>query len=583
MPACQLNQALGGEPRSGRLVNSRVDASFSAATREAHLSAMAGAPVDVLVIGGGITGAGVARDAAMRGLRVALVERADFGAGTSSRSSRLVHGGLRYLEHGNLHLVFEASRERRILLRIAPHLVRPRSFVFPLFAGGRVPGWRLAAGLWLYDGLSLFRNVRRHQWLSKRGLLRAEPGLRASDLRGGGRYWDAQCDDARLTLANARDAHRYGALIANYVAVEALDAADGRVRGARLRDLMSGTQLTVHARVTINASGPWSDAVRGDGRRLLRLTKGAHVAVPRARVGNREAITLLSPVDARVMFIVPWGDLSYIGTTDTDYDGAADDVRVSADDVRYLLRSANAIFPDARLTPDDVITTWAGLRPLLGPGDGRDPAAISREHHIVDAPGILSVIGGKLTTYRAMAAELVDRAAARLREFDGRTPPPRAPTHREPLPGGETRDLELVVKQAVRDGVSPELAAHLAAAYGTELPAVVRLARSDPRLAAPIVSGHPAIRAELIHALRREMALTLSDLLIRRTHVFHEVRGHAAAEAGDVMDLVAAEAGWDAPRKARELAQYLTEIERAEGFRTAPASGHAGFTPPHPG
>jgi glycerol-3-phosphate dehydrogenase len=365
--------------------------------------------------------------------------------------------------------------------------------------------------------------------------------------------------------------------------VEALDAADGRVRGARLRDLMSGTQLTVHARVTINASGPWSDAVRGDGRRLLRLTKGAHVAVPRARVGNREAITLLSPVDARVMFIVPWGDLSYIGTTDTDYDGAADDVRVSADDVRYLLRSANAIFPDARLTPDDVITTWAGLRPLLGPRDGRDPAAISREHHIVDAPGILSVIGGKLTTYRAMAAELVDRAAARLREFDGRTPPPRAPTHREPLPGGETRDLELVVMQAVRDGVSPELAAHLAAAYGTELPAVVRLARSDPRLAAPIVSGHPAIRAELIHALRREMALTLSDLLIRRTHVFHEVRGHAAAEAGDVMDLVAAEAGWDAPRKARELAQYLTEIERAEGFRTAPASGHAGFTPPHPG
>jgi glycerol-3-phosphate dehydrogenase len=550
-----------------------VDASFSAATRAAQLAAMTDEPLDVLVIGGGITGAGIARDAAMRGLRTALVERADFGAGTSSRSSRLVHGGLRYLEHGALHLVFEASRERRVLLRIAPHLVHPRSFLFPLFGGGRLPPWRLAAGLWLYDGLSLFRNVRRHQWLSKRRLLGAEPGLRATDLRGGARYWDAQCDDARLTLANVRDAHRHGALVANYAAVESFETADGRVRGARVRDLTTDLAFPVRALVTINATGPWSDEVRRDGQPLLRLTKGAHVAVPRARVGNREAITLLSPLDGRVMFVVPWGAVTYIGTTDTDHAGPADDVRATGADVLYLLRSANALFPDARLTPDDVVATWAGLRPLLRGTDSRDPGAVSREHHIAERPGLVSVVGGKLTTYRSMAAQVVDRAAARLSEFDGRTTPPRPRTDLEPLPGGEARDLELLVAGAVREGASPELARHLAAAYGAEAPAVLRLARHDPRLAAPITDGHPAIRAELIHAVRREMALTLSDLLIRRTHVFHAVRGHGMGEAGDVVDLVAGELEWDAGRKARELAGYLREVERSEAFRSEVAGG----------
>jgi glycerol-3-phosphate dehydrogenase len=573
IPACQLNQALGGEPRSGRLVNNRVDASFSAVTRAACLAAMAESPLDVLVIGGGITGAGVARDAAMRGLKVALVERSDFGAGTSSRSSRLVHGGLRYLEHGALHLVFEASRERSVLQRIAPHLVRPRPFLFPLFAGGRVPRWQLAAGLWLYDGLSLFRNVSRHQWLSKAGMLRAEPGLRARDLLGGARYWDAQCDDARLTLANVRDAARHGALVANYAAVTGLESADGRCRGARVRDAITGEEFTARARVTINATGPWSDAVRNDGNTLLRLTRGAHVAVPRSRMGNGEAVTFLSPVDGRVMFVVPWGTQSYVGTTDTDHEGPADEVRASGADVTYLLRSANAVFPDARLTPDDVITTWAGLRPLLRPPDVRRPAAVSREHHIVESPGMVTVVGGKLTTYRAMAAELVDRATAQLHAFDGRSVPPRARTHQEPLPGGESRDLEGVALEVVREGLSPDTAAHLASTYGTEAAAVARLARQDPRLAAPIVASGPWLRAELIHAMRREMALTLSDLLIRRTHVFHEVRGHAMGEAAGLMDLVAPEAGWDAARQSRELTMYLSEVERAEAFRTE--SGHA--------
>jgi glycerol-3-phosphate dehydrogenase len=545
-----------------------VDASFSAATRAAHLAALAETQLDVLVVGGGITGAGIARDAAMRGFRTGLVERADFGSATSSRSSRLIHGGLRYLEHGALHLVFEASRERRVLLRIAPHLVWPRSFLFPLFAGGRVPRWRLAAGLWLYDGLSLFRNVRRHQWLSKRGMLRAEPGLRARDLVGGARYWDAQCDDARLTLANVRSAHRHGALVANYAAVESLDAPDGRVRGARVIDGLTGDRFGIRAHVVLNATGPWSDSLRADGRGVLRPTKGAHVAVPRGRVGNHEAVTLLSPLDGRVMFVLPWGDLAYVGTTDTDHAGPPDDVRATGDDVVYLLRSANAVFPDARLQPDDVVATWAGLRPLLRPPDGRrDPGSVSREHQILERPGLLSVVGGKLTTYRAMAAQVVDRAADHLRELDGRALPARAPTDREPLPGGETPDLDLLATEAEREGVSPGLARHLARAYGSETPAIVRLARSDPRWAAPIAPGHPAIRAELAHALRREMAMTLCDLLIRRTHVFTEVRGNGAGEAAGLLDLVGEEAGWDASRKARELAAFLAEVERHNAFR----------------
>ncbi len=568
IPACQVNHALGGCPRSrGLPENNGVDASFSAETRTAALAAMSDGPVDILVVGGGITGAGIARDAAMRGFRTALVDRADFGAATSGRSSRLVHGGLRYLEHGAFRLVFEASRERHTLLRIAPHLVWPRSFLFPLFAGGRVPRWKLVAGLWLYDALALLRNVRAHRWLSKRAMLRAEPGLRSRDLRGGARYYDAQCDDARLTLATIRAAHRHGALVANYAAVESLETADGRVRGARVIDQFTGARLGVRALVTVNATGPWSDRLRGDGFQVLRPTKGVHVVVPRSRLGTTEAITLLSPVDGRVLFILPWDDLAYIGTTDTDYDGDPDAVRADGDDVVYLLRSANAVLPDARLRPDDVIATWAGLRPLLRSPEARDPAAVSREHRILDAPGLLSVVGGKLTTYRVMAAEATDRAATVLHALDGRPIPPRAPTDTEPLPGGELRDPTLAATELAHDGLAPPLAARLARVYGAEAPAVGRLVREDPRLAAPIAAGTSAIRAELVHGIRREMAMTLCDLLQRRTHVFYEVRGHAAAEAAGLVDLVGSELGWNAARKAQELADYLAEVERSDAFR----------------
>lgn len=542
-------------------------APFSASTRAAALAELADTTVDVLVIGGGITGAGIARDAAMRGFRTALVERADFANATSGRSSRLVHGGLRYLEQYAFHLVRESARERRILLRIAPHLVWPRSFLFPLFAGGRVPRWQLAAGMWLYDALAAFRNVKRHRWLSKRAMLGAEPRLRAEHLLGGPRYYDAQCDDARLTLANVRDAHRLGALVASYTEVRGFDRAAGRIRAARLEDRMSGTALTARARVIVNATGPWSDGIRDDGRQMLQFSKGAHVVVARSRLGLTEAVTMLSPVDGRVLFALPWDDLAYIGTTETPLDRMPEHVTADADDVVYLLRSGNAMFPDARLQPDDVIATWAGVRPLVRPPRATDPGAVSREHVIVEAPGLISVLGGKLTTYRRMAAQAVDRVADALHALDGRPVPRAAPTGHEPLPGGEIADLDLVIAEVERDGIAPTTARRLVRRYGSEAPAVARLAAATPGLALPIATGATAIRAELVYAVQREMALTLCDLLIRRTHVFYETPGHGLADADELAALVAPELGWDAPRCAAEVGAYRDAVARVEAFR----------------
>jgi glycerol-3-phosphate dehydrogenase len=544
-----------------------VIAPFSAATRAASLAELADSAVDILVIGGGITGAGIARDAAMRGFRTALVERTDFAAATSGRSSRLVHGGLRYLEQYAFHLVRESARERRTLLRIAPHLVWPRSFLFPLFAGGRVPRWQLAAGMWLYDALASFRNVKRHRWLSKRDMLQAEPRLRADDLLGGPRYYDAQCDDARLTLANVRDAHRLGALVVNYTEVQGFDRAAGRIRAARLQDRLSGNTLTARAKVIVNAAGPWSDTVRRDGRELLQFSKGAHVVVPRARLGLTEAVTMLSPVDGRVLFALPWDDLAYIGTTETPLLEPLDEVAAHADDIVYLLRSGNAMFPDARLQPDDVVATWAGVRPLVRPPRAADPGTVSREHVIVEAPGLVSVLGGKLTTYRRMAAQAVDRAAEALHALDGRPVPRRAATAREPLPGGEITDLDLVIAEVEREGAAPATARRMVRRYGSEAPAVARLAAGTPALAQPVTAGGKAIRAELVYAVQREMALTLSDLLIRRSHVFYETPGHGLAEAPELAALVAPELGWDATRRATEVEAYRAEVARSEAFR----------------
>jgi glycerol-3-phosphate dehydrogenase len=536
-------------------------------SQRATLAQLAADPADILVIGGGITGAGVARDAAMRGLRVVLVDQNDLGSGTSSRSSRLVHGGLRYLETGDLRLVLEANRERRILLRIAPHLVWPLPFVFPLHRGDRLSLWRLNAGMWLYDLLAMFRNVRMHRMLGKRAMLEAEPMLRERGLRGGSRFYDAQCDDARLVLATARSAIHHGALVANYTAVRSLERTAGRVVGAQVEDRLTGAGTTIRASVVVNASGPWADRIRtmedAGATRLLQPTKGVHILVDRSRLDHREGIMFLSPIDGRVLFILPWRDLSYIGTTDTDTDESPDELQVTPDEMVYLLRSANARFPNARLGLEDVRGAWAGLRPLLANSAARSESGRSREHAIVQGSGgMITVVGGKLTTYRSMAKEVVDRAVRELRFREGRPRAADTGTDEEPLPGGETDDFAEFRARGLELGVVPESVEHLIRNYGTEAAGIYNVGAVDRRLLRRLLPPHPAIEAEVLHAVRRELAQTVEDVMVRRLHLYFEHAGRGVAAAPRVAELMGRERGWDDARIAAEAARYVEFARR---------------------
>lgn len=549
--------------------------------RCASVDRLTAKPYDVLVIGGGITGAGIARDAAMRGFRTALIEAKDLGAGTSSHSSRLIHGGLRYLEQGQFRLVHEATRERRTLLRIAPHLVRPLAFIFPVHQGDRVPLWKLAAGMLLYDLLAPLRNVRRHRILGKRRLLAEEPMLRERGLVGGAKYYDAQCDDARLVIATARSAMLHGADVATYTRVIGLERSGGQVRGAIVEDaLMQHGQ--VRASVVVNATGPWTDQLRRledpAATPLLRPTRGVHVMVRRERLGHTAAITLTSPIDGRVMFVLPWGEFSYIGTTDTDETGPPEQAAPSEADRHYLLRSANACFPHAHLTEADIVSSWAGVRALLDSGDHGTASSVSREHLIRRGPaGMLTIAGGKLTTYRSMAAELVDEVAGELNRREGRPRPERAATDTEALPGGEAADLG-PMRQTILDlGVGEETAEHLLRHYGTEAAAVCNLGRLDRELLARLHPEHPAIEAEVLHHARRELATRIDDVLVRRIHLHYETSDHGALAAPRVAALLGAELEWDEARLARELAAW--RLVSPSGASAAP-SGGAGSPPP---
>jgi len=511
----------------------------------------------VLVIGGGITGAGVARDAAMRGLSVALVEASDFASGTSSRSSRLIHGGVRYLEHGQLHMVFESCRERRILATIAPHLVRPLQFIWPVYEKARIRKWKLRAGLFLYDALALGRNLGRHRMLTMQILTALEPELRQMGLTGGALYFDAATDDVRLTLANVLAARDAGAVVVNHLTVHDLLMTSDGVCGARGVDMRSGFDVEINARTVVNAAGPWSDAIRRmaepQAHRAVRGTKGVHVAVPRDRLRHNGALTLLSPIDGRVMFVLPAGEFSIIGTTDTEYDGRPDKVRPTTSDITYLLRSANAFFPGAHLLAGDIVAAWAGVRPLVASGD-RNPDAVSREHAIGwTVPGLLSVTGGKLTTYRAMAAEVLDTIARRLRAGHR-----RAATHRTPLPGGEMASLDDELALARATVGAPDIAEHLVYAYGTRWRALWQLASVDRTLADRIVPELPYISAELVWGVTHELARTLGDLLIRRTHVAFETRDHGLSVAPAAAQQLAPLLEWNVDD---EVQSYKREID----------------------
>jgi glycerol-3-phosphate dehydrogenase len=533
------------------------------AERATAVAALGDGTYDLLVVGGGITGAGVARDAALRGLRVALVERDDWAAGTSSRSSRLIHGGVRYLEHGHVGLVFEASRERRILLRTAPHLVWPLRFTWPVYRGARVPTWKLEAGLALYDALALFRNVGNHRPLGRRGVLRQEPALAADGLRAGATYYDAGTDDARLTLATALGARDAGAVVVNHAEVRAIALRAGETPRVEVVDAIGGREVAARARVVVNAAGPWGDAVNRladpAARGGVLGAKGAHIAVPAERVGNRGAVTMLSPVDGRVTFALPQGAVTVIGTTETPADAGPDDVRANEADVAYLLATANRFFPAARLTREDVIAAWAGIRPLAAAkASAGGTASVSREHVIErDARGLVTVSGGKLTTYRAMAADVVDAVEAMLGREHAR---PR--TAALPLPGGDVPSFTSVEGEATRVTGDAALGTRLARAYGADWRRVWTLVEREPSLGARLAPGQPYITAELVHAVAHEQACTLADLLVRRVPVAFVTRDAGRGAARDSATLIAPRLGWSPEDAARAVDAYDREAAR---------------------
>lgn len=540
--------------------------------RASSLRTAAAAQFDLAVIGGGIVGAGVARDAARRGFRTVLIERDDFGAGTSSKSSRLVHGGVRYLEHGWLHLVFEASRERRRLLDAAPHLVHPLRFMWPVYEHQRLAQWEVGAGLLMYDVLAMYRNVGRHKRLTSDDIAAREPQLRTEGVRGGATYWDAATDDARLTLINALDAEHAGALLLNHATVVGLTRSGKRVHGCVVFDEPSGMTVEIRARVVVNATGPWSDSTRQMEEpatpSAVQGTKGVHLLVPASRVGNNGALTLLHPRDQRVMFILPAGRHAIIGTTDTRTTASPNEVRADAADVAYLLESANHFFPAAKLQPSDVITGWAGIRPLVASASGGGaPADQSREHEIDVGPrGVISVSGGKLTTYRSMAEEIVDVVAARLRRKRA-----KSDTARAHLPGGDIADVESEIETAATETSDEAIAAHLVHTHGSGWRAVWKLTEGSTRLRERIAPEYDAICAELVHGVRHEHARTLADLLVRRTHVAFETSDHGLECAPRVAELVGPEFGWDAEHTAGALRTYEAETRRL--FSIDAASG----------
>lgn len=538
------------------------------APRSERLRALASQDFDVLVIGGGVTGCGAARDAALRGLKVALVEREDFASGTSSRSSRLIHGGLRYLEHGHLGLVFESSIERMRLLKLAPHLVRPLAFVWPVYEGARVPRWKLNAGLMLYDALALFRNVKGYQGLNAREVQESEPGLRPEGLKGGARYYDAATDDARLTLANALGASEAGATLVNHASVLRLVVEEGQARGAVVVDHLTGQELTMRARVLVNATGPWSDEIRrldAQGEtHAVRGSKGVHIEVPRARLGNREALTLLSPVDGRVMFILPAGPHTIIGTTETATHAHPAEVRATEADVKYLIESANGFFPNAHLTREDVISAWAGIRPLVSRGyshGGNDAGSASREHAIDVSPtGVLAISGGKLTTFRVMARDVVNAVEKHL----GR-PHHKPATVALPLPGGDMPSFEAELAAANPVIGQPALAEHLVRFYGTRWRGVWALVGEDASLGRPLAEGLPYLRAEAAWGVTHEFVHSLSDLLVRRLKVAFETRDLGRAAAREAAEVMAPLLGWSADETQARLAAYEEDVRRLFG------------------
>jgi len=511
---------------------------------------------DLGVIGGGINGAAVARDAAMRGLKVALIDRGDFACATSSRSSKLIHGGLRYLPQGQLRLVYHALREReRIRCVTAPHLVHPIRFLFPFYRDRRPGRLAISAGLILYDLFARTPAAERHRRLGPNDACALEPALLREGLTGAALYYDAAGDDARITLENVLDAVYHGAAAANYVTLESFSRTGSRITAAAVRDLEGETPaFEIRARVFVNAAGPWADDVRRmDDLHCapsIRLSKGVHLVIDRARLPLRNPLALAGR-DGRIVFAIPYDGCVLVGTTDTDFDGDRDHVAADPSEISYLTSFLAESLRDLRLIPGDVSYSFAGLRALVTSPDKTKPSFVPREEIILESPaGLLTVAGGKLTTHRAIAEKVVNRVLRSL----GR-PVGNCPTLAAPLPGA--RPCAQPIVGAEMPELAPEMSRILTDRYGTRAALVRKIIAEQPALAAPLAFGAPAIGAEVIHAARHEMARSVADFIARRVAMVWRAPDAVRAAAPAVARLMAAELGWDRAREDAELDAFF--------------------------
>ena len=530
--------------------------------RERAIAELAAEDFDVLVIGGGVTGVGAALDAASRGLKVALIESQDIAAGTSSRSSKLIHGGLRYLEQYDFRLVREALHERELLVStLCPHLVKPVGFLFPLTEKFKERTY-VGAGLALYDALRGFqRALPWHKHISQKQIHEIAPSLRPDLVTGAIKYFDAQVDDARHTLSVARTAARHGAIIATRVRAESLIREKKRVIGVKATDLVSGKSLSIKATVTVMCAGIWSDELHekfelkaGYG---VTMSKGVHIVLPGSAIQSNAGIILKTPVS--VLFLIPWGDKWIVGTTDTPYTGERAEPFASREDVQYILDQANRVLTPP-LKAQEIIGVYAGLRPLVANNKGSETTKLSREHTVDrPAPGFVSIAGGKYTTYRIMGKDVIDLAVNELH-----TLLPDSVTEKLPLVGadGYFALVQQVDRIANESGLEAATVTHLLNRYGSMISEILELIKNQPALSKALHKDLPYIKAEIYYAASHEGAQSVDDVISRRTRIAFEAANHGVDLAGDIAAIIAPVLGWSAKNRRESISAYEDLLHR---------------------
>lgn len=553
-----------------------MNATFSSLHRHERLRQLSSDVFDLLVIGGGITGAGIALDAATRGIKTALIEKNDFAFGTSSRSTKLVHGGLRYLKQLEFFLVHETGTERAILHRNAPHLVVPENMLLPIIVGSSLGKYSTSVGLWLYDILAGVKKEERRKMLSKEETLHAEPLLRKDIIIGGGLYKEYRTDDARLTIEVLKTAARYGAVCLNYVKAEGFVYESGKIAAVKGVDQWAGHRFNIRARQVVNAAGPWVDEVRSADHRLqgkkLHLTKGIHIVVPYERMPLKQSV-YFDVADGRMMFAIPREEITYIGTTDTTYTGDLDFPYATADDVRYVLAAANAMFPSIQLSSNDILSTWAGLRPLIYE-EHKAPSELSRKDEIFfSSSGLISIAGGKLTGFRKMAERVVDVVAQQLsRQLQHR--PGKCQTESLILSGGDfgfyDKDgvnvyKQRLIKETAHIGLEIQHITALVDRYGTHASMILNQMHQYEAVSADV--GNRLLMAELDYGIRQEMVMNLSDFLIRRTGRLYFERPRLLRVYRFLSPYIAKQLRWTPEEAGRQEEAFMREYEAVMRFK----------------